>query len=142
MKKGHIRPSGFSWDKQWNGKFVRYKLLGRLFKVAGAADKAGLSKAIAESSNVKNHRRPNFRWAKRVSKLKKLTGRGRPKLVHNSNLGIKENIEIVAKRSELRREMDFHLKMFPISTKSIQDGDRRKLSQNINFSGQNGQSNQ
>lgn len=46
MKKGHKRQSGFSWDKQWNGKFVTYKLLGRLFKVAGAADKAGLSKAI------------------------------------------------------------------------------------------------
>lgn len=139
MKKGHKRQSVFSWDKQWNGKFVRYKLLGRLFKVAGAADKAGLSKAI-ELSNVKNHRRPNFRWAKRLSKLKRPTERGRPKLVHNSNLGIKENIEIMAKRSELRREMDFHLKMFPISTESIQDGNRRKLSSN--FSGQNGQRNQ
>lgn len=141
MKKGHKRQSGFSSDKQWNGKFERYKLLGRLFKVAGAADKAGLSKAI-ELSNVKNHRRPNFRWAKILSKLRRSTERGRPKLVHNSNLGIKENIKILAKRSELRKEMDFHLKMFPISTESIQDGDRRKLSQNRNFSGQNGQRNQ
>lgn len=55
MKKGHKRQSVFSWDKQWNGKFVKYKLLERLFKVAAAADKAGLSKAI-ELSNVKNHR--------------------------------------------------------------------------------------
>lgn len=139
MKKGHKRQSGFSWDKQWNGKFIRYKLLRRLFKVAGAADKAGLSKAI-ELSNVKNHKRPNFRWAKRLSKLKRPTERGRPKLAHNSNLGIKENIKIMAKRSELRREMDFHLKMFPISTESIQDGNRKILSSN--FSGQNGQRNQ
>lgn len=55
MKKGHKRQSVFSWDKQWNSKFVKYKLLERLFKVAAAADKAGLSKAI-ELSNVKNHR--------------------------------------------------------------------------------------
>lgn len=47
MKKGHKRQSGFSWDMQWGGKFVRYKHIGKVFKVAGAADKAGLSKAIA-----------------------------------------------------------------------------------------------
>lgn len=41
-------------------KFVRYKHIGKLFKVAGAADKAGLSKAIVELCNVKNHRRPNL----------------------------------------------------------------------------------
>lgn len=73
----------------------------------------------------------------RLSKLKGPTERRRPKLVHNSNLGIKKNM---AKRSELRREMDFHLKMLPISTESIQDGNRRKL--RSDFSGQNWQRNQ
>jgi len=58
------------------------------------------------------------------------------------NSGIKENIKIMAKRSELRREMEFHLRMFPMSTESIQDVDSRKLSQTSNFTGQNDQSNQ
>ena len=48
MKKGHKRQSGFSWDMQWDGKFLRCKHTGKLFKVAGAADKAGLSKAIVK----------------------------------------------------------------------------------------------
>lgn len=87
MKKGHERQSGFSWDMQWDGKFVRYKHIGKLFKVAGAADKAGFYKAIVVLSNVKNHRRPNLKWAKRVSKLKRPAGRGGPKLVHNSKFG-------------------------------------------------------
>lgn len=38
-----------------------YKHIGKLFEVAGVADKAGLSKATVELSNVKNHRRPNLK---------------------------------------------------------------------------------
>jgi len=72
---------------QWDGKFVLQKHTGNLFKVAGAADKAGLSKATVELSNVKNHRRPNFKWAMRVSKLKRPAGSGRPKSVHNTKFG-------------------------------------------------------
>lgn len=33
----------------------RYKCIGKLFKGAGAADKAGLSKATVELSNVRNN---------------------------------------------------------------------------------------
>lgn len=87
MKKGHETQSDFSWDMQWDGKFVRFKHIGKSFKVAGAADKAGLSKAIVDLSNVKNHRRPNFKWARGVSKLKRPAGKGRPKLVPNSKFG-------------------------------------------------------
>jgi len=58
------------------------------------------------------------------------------------NLGIKESITIMAKRSELRKEMELHLRMFSMSTESIQDVNRRKLSQNSNISGQNSISNQ